>query len=202
VRRFGRRPAGAGIALAGLVLTVTVAAAGCGQALPLGPGPTPAPAPRHLAAAIVMEPGLGQPEPRSGGCPVGQVVLTGPGTTNTTTYGDYTSTTTGLCYRLLGKPVTFTSAGVTWYLQTAGNEPVKHSAQYLVAIYLPAAEAAALTALTTKLAGPKDQIAIIIAGQTWDAPTTEAPLAGGQFVIPVRSKSQALQLQRILLPPA
>jgi hypothetical protein len=222
-RRSGRQQARAGIALAGLVL----AAAGCSQVLPVGPAPAPTPAPRHLASAIVMQPGLTQPGLPASGCPGGSVALSGPGTTNVTTSGDYTATTTGLCYRQLGKPVTFTSAGVTVYQQPAGNQPahnlppcgqpagsqppcsqpagnqlVKVPATWLVRITLPKAEAAALSAVTTSAFKARTQIAIIVAGQAWGLPFTNQPLTDGQFVIAAKNQAQALQLQRLLLPPA
>jgi hypothetical protein len=165
VRRPGRQTARAGIALAGLALT----AAGCSQVLPVGPAPAATPAPRHLASAIVMQPGLTQPGAPSIGCPGGSVALSGPGTTNVTSTGDYTATTTGLCYRQLGTPVTFTSAGVTVYQQPAssqqaGNQLVKVPATWLVRITLPKAEAATLSAVTTTAFKAKTQIAIIVAG--------------------------------------
>jgi hypothetical protein len=213
VRRPGRQTARAGIALACLALT----AAGCSQVLPVGPAPAATPAPRHLASAIVMQPGLTQPGAPSIGCPGGSVALSGPGTTNVTSTGDYTATTTGLCYRQLGKPVTFTSAGVTVYQQPAGNQPahnlppcsqpagnqlVKVPATWLVRITLPKAEAAALSAVTTSAFKAKTQIAIIVAGQTWGIPFTNQPLTSGQFDIAAQNQAQALQLQRLLATAA
>jgi hypothetical protein len=173
-----------------------------------------------------MQPGLTQPGAPSIGCPGGSVALSGPGTTNVTSTGDYTATTTGLCYRQLGKPVTFTSAGVTVYQQPAssqpahnlpacnqpagqppcsqpgGNQLVKVPATWLVRITLPEAEAAALSAVTTSAFKAKTQIAIIVAGQTWGIPFTNQPLTNGQFVIAAMNQAQALQLQRLLVPPA
>jgi hypothetical protein len=198
VRRSGRRPARAAIAVAGLVLTV----AGCGHVLPLGPAPAPTPVPRQLASPIVMELGLSQPGAPASGCPAGSVALSGPGTTTVTTDGDFTSTTTGLCYRQLAEPVTFTSGGVTLYQQPPSNNPAEHLSPWLLRINLPAAEAAALTAITTQAVHAKAQIAIIVAGQTWGVPFTQQPLTNGQFVIAAQSKDQALQLQRLLLKTA
>jgi hypothetical protein len=195
VPRSGRHPAGAGIALAGLMLT----AAGCSHVLPLGPAPAATPAPRHLASAIVMEPGLVQPQAAPNVCPAGSVVLSGPGTPISSPYGDSTGTPTAVCYRRLGKPVTFASAGVTLYEQPGGNKPVKHPAVWMLSITLPAAEAAALTTITTKAFHARSQIAIIVAGQTWEIPLTNQPLTNGQFDIQAQSRSQALQFQRTLL---
>jgi hypothetical protein len=198
VRKTGRRLAGAGLALAGLALTI----AGCSNVLPLGPAPAATPAPRHLASAIVLQPGLSQSGASASGCPAGSVALSGPGTPTITAASRSTSITAGLCFRRLGKPVAFTSAGVTLYHQLAGSEPVQHPATWELRITLPAAEATALTAITAKVAGTRDQIAIIIAGKTWGLPFTRQPLRNGQFAIAVQSRTQALQLQRILSQPA
>jgi hypothetical protein len=204
VRDLGKRPAGVGVAVVGLVLTV----AACSQVLPLGPGPAPAPVTRHLASPIVMEPGLSQPGTPSK-CPAGSVALSGPGALPAAPVGanpaspvTSPSNPVGVCFRRLGKPVKFTSAGVALFEQAAGSEPVKHSASWGVSVTLPAAEASALTAVTTKLAGTQDQLAIIIAGQTWAMPITLQPLTHGEFVITVQSRSQALRLQSTLLPSA
>ena len=198
VRGSGRRVAGAGAALAGLVLTV----AGCSQALPLGPAPAPAPAPSRLASAIVLQPGLTDPGASVSKCPVGAVALSGPGAINAAPSGtspvSSPSTPTGVCVRLLGKAVTFTSAGVAVAEQPAGSQPVQHPASWVVRINLPTAEAAALAAVTTKLARTQDQLAIIIAGQTWGMPVTLEPLTTGEFAIAAESKNQALQIQRLL----
>jgi len=104
------------------------------------------------------------------------------------------------CYRKLGTPATFTTAAVTVFRQPAG--PHGQPAQYVLRITLPAAEAAALTAITTNVAGTQEQLAIIIAGQAWGAFVTPNPLTNGEFGIPVQSLNQALQLQRIMLQPA
>ena len=108
------------------------------------------------------------------------------------------STPTGVCFRTLGKPVTFTSAGVAVAEQPARSQPVQQPASWVVRINLPTAEAAELAAVTTKLAGTQDQLAIIIAGQTWAMPLTMQPLTGGEFAFSAESKSQALQVQRLL----
>jgi len=195
----GRFPARMSIAVAGLALT----AAGCSQALPLGPAPTPAPAPSRLASAIVMQPGISDPGSSVSKCPAGSVALSGPGAVNGAPGGtgpvSSPSTPTGLCFRTLGKPVTFTSAGVAVAEQPARSQPVQQPASWVVRINLPTAETAELAAVTTKLAGTQDQLAIIIAGQTWAMPLTLQPLTGGEFAFSVESKSQALQVQRLLI---
>jgi hypothetical protein len=196
VRRSGRRAAIAGAALAaGLAL----AAAGCSQALPLRPTASPPPTPVKLATSIVMQPGTTDPGASVGDCPAGSVALSGPGAIGAVPNGTSPSTPNGVCFHTLGQAVTFTSAGVTVYLQPAQTKPVALPAIWNVAVNLPAAEAASLTSITTKLVGTQDQLAIIIGGQTWGMPMTLQPLSHGEFVISAQSKNQALQLQRQLI---
>jgi hypothetical protein len=184
VRGSGRRPAGAVIALAAVALTC----AGCSHVLPLRPEPAAQAAPRQLASPIVLQRVLGQPASPAGKCPVGYAELSAPAA--------------GLpgvsdsCYRKVGQPVTFTSAAVSNVYQPAANQ---QPAVYGLAFALPAADAAELTAITTKAFHSQDPIAISVAGKTWGVPLTEAPLTHGQFEIAVQSKNQILQLQRTLL---
>jgi hypothetical protein len=192
VQGSGRRPARAGLALAGLALTV----AGCGHVLPLGLAAIPVPS--HLASAIVMQPALVAPSrapagpgaPAAGGCPAGYATLPA---------ADQPPGSAG-CYRKLGPPATFTTAAVTVFHQPAG--PHGQPAKYVLRVTLPPPQAAALTAITTNAAGTQEQLAIIIAGQAWGAFVTLKPFTNGEFEIPAQSLQQALQLQRILLEPA
>jgi hypothetical protein len=178
-RGLGRHPAGAGIAA--LALTC----AGCSQILPLGPAP---PAPRHLASAVILQLVLSQPP--ADGCPDGYTTLAAP-------FTDYPEVPDA-CYRKIGKPVTFTSAAVTMAYQPATHH---QPALYGLNLTLSAAEAAALTAITTKAFDSRDQMAVSTAGKTWGVFTTGGPFTSGQFGILVESENQALQLQRILIPP-
>ena len=179
----GRRLAGAGIAVAALAL----ACAGCSHILPLGPAP---PAPRHLASAVTLQLVLSQPPSPAGRCPAGYTTLSAP-------FTDYPEVPDA-CYRNLGKPVTFTSAAVTMAYQPATN---LQPALYGLNFTLPAAGAAALTAITTKAFDTRDQMAVSTAGKTWGVFMTAGPFTNGQFGILVQSENQALQLQRILIPP-
>jgi len=179
----GRRPAGAGIAVAALAL----ACAGCSHILPLGPVP---PAPRHLASAVTLQLVLSQPPAPAGGCPAGYTTLSAP-------FTDYPEVPDA-CYRNLGKPVTFTSAAVTMAYQPATSQ---QPALYGLNFTLPAAEAAALTAITTKAFDTRDQMAVSTGGKTWGVFMAAGPFTNGQFGILVQSENQALQLQRILIPP-
>jgi hypothetical protein len=199
VRRSGRRAAGAAAALAGLMLAM----AGCSQALPIGPAPSPPPTPVRLASSIVMQPGLADPGASPAGCPAGAVVLSGPGVTVGQPAGTGPASSAvspaPMCFRKQGAPLTLTSAGVRVAEVPGGSQPVQHPASWQVQINLPRAEATELAAITTKLAGTSAQLAIIIAGQTWGMPVTLQPLDQGQFVIGAQSKSQALQIQRLLI---
>jgi hypothetical protein len=143
VRGSGRCPARAALALTGLVLTV----AGCGHVLPLGLSAIPVPS--RLASAIVLQPALVAPSSRSlpvqgppspATCPAGYATLPA---------GDQPPGSAG-CYRKLGTPATFMTAAVTVFRQPAG--PHGQPAQYVLRITLPAAGAAALTAITTNVA--------------------------------------------------
>jgi hypothetical protein len=183
----GRRPAGAGIAPAALA-ALALACAGCSHILPLGPAPA---APRHLGSAIILQLVRSQPPSPAGGCPAGDTTLSAP-------FPDYPEVPDA-CYRKLGHPVTITSAAVAMSYQPARNQ---QPAEYGLTFTLPAAEAAALTAITTKAFDSRDQMAISTAGKTWGVLLTEEPLTNGQFEIVVQSKNQVLQLQRTLLPPA
>jgi hypothetical protein len=168
------------IAVAALALTVT----GCGQVLPLGPY---ASAPSHLAAPIILQ--LIQAQQRLGGCQPGYAALSVP--------DPDLPWIPGGCYRKTGTPVTFTSAAATLYLQPAGSGG---PTMWGLTITLTRAEAAALTAITTRSLATADPIAFNIAGTTWAVTTPYAPQTNGRFQIMTESKSQALQLQRTLIP--
>lgn len=73
---------------------------------------------------------------------------------------------------------------------------------YGLNLTVPAAEAPALAAITTRSFVSRDWVAISTAGKTWDVTMTAGPLSNGQFGMQVQSKNQILQLQRILIPPA
>ena len=176
MRRSGKRLASTGTALAAVALTM----AGCSHALPLGPAPA---GQHHLNSAIVLQLVLSQP---AGSCPTGSARLPKaadqfPGS--------------GQCYRRLGKPLTITSAAVTYLQQPAANQ------QPGLGITVPAADKAALMAMTTKAYHSHDLLAIIVAGQTWAVSYSEVPFTG-RFEIRAQNAKHALQLQRTLIPSA
>jgi hypothetical protein len=125
----------------------------------------------------------------AGGCPAGSVALSGG---------------PGQCYRQLGTPVTITSA-------TVG--PVITDALHFQGldgfwIALPAADAAALQAITTTAADAHANLAISTAGGGWLLPIPGRPFTNGQLEIfsPSTNNSltsrnnQVLELHRILVP--
>lgn len=171
------------LAAAGIVLTV----AGCsGHVTPLGPNA--APQPRHLGSPIVLQAVVSQPPTATGSCPAGYVTLSGPGRSPA-------------CYRKLGTPVTFTSAAVTSAAVTSiSGKPAPPPSALLIAV--PAADRAALTAVSTTAYHARGAMDITVAGKTWALPLAMAPLTGGQFEIALPSSKQALQLERILVPPS
>jgi hypothetical protein len=179
--------------LAAIALALTVA--GCSHLAPLGPGPAPTmPQPRQLGSPIILQVMLGRPGTLPAGtCPAGYVTLSGPAAADNT----------GLCFSKVGAPVTFTSAGVSGYEpKNSSGQPAGPPGASAVMINLPAADRAALTAITTKAYEAKGFVDVSVAGQTWAIPEAMAPLTGGQFAISLRSSNLALQLQRLLAPPS
>ena len=184
------RPATASVG-AGIVLPLAALAltcAGCGHVLPLGTAPA---APRHLGSAVTLQLVIIQPRSPAGGCPAGSAAFSAP-------FADYPQVPDA-CYRKAGKPVTITSAAVAMSYQPAANQ---QPAVYGLNLTVPAAEAPALAAITTRSVDSRDPVAISTAGKTWDVTMTAAPLSNGQFGMWMQDKNQILQLQRILIPPA
>ncbi len=160
---------------------------------------TPAPTAHAAGAAVAARSGALfvlkavsiQPTTGAGGCPAGSVALSGG---------------PGQCYRQLGAPVTITSA-------TVG--PVITDALHFQGldgfwIVLPAADVAALQAITTTAADAHANLAIFVAGQGWLLPIPGRPFTNGQLEIflprpgnslPSRNK-QVIELHRLLVPPS
>ncbi len=160
---------------------------------------TPAPTAHAAGAAVAARSGALfvlkavsiQPTTGAGGCPAGSVALSGG---------------PGQCYRQLGAPVTITSA-------TVG--PVITDALHFQGldgfwIVLPAADVAALQAITTTAADAHANLAIFVAGQGWLLPIPGRPFTNGQLEIflprlsnslPTRNK-QVIELHRLLVPPS
>lgn len=147
------------------------------------------PSPHHLRSPFVLQAmRVRQPTP-AGDCPGGYAMLPGanPGT----------------CYLRTGTPITITSAAVSPVTSdqpkpSPGQAAGPAQREFLITITLPASEAPALTAVTTTAYNAQGALAISVAGKTWALPMVVQPFTGRQFQIPLTSRNQALQLQRML----
>ena len=164
---------------AGLMLTI----ASCSHITPIGPAAT-TPQPRHLRSPFVLEAMRSQPPLAAGGCPAGSVALSGG---------------PGQCYRKLGTPVTISSAALSSHLPTPPGQAAGPAMHGFV-ITVPAADLAALTAVTTTAADAHGYLDIGVAGRTWLLPRVLRPFTSPRFEIAFPSENQALQLQRLLVP--
>ena len=196
----------AGVLAAGLMLTV----AGCGGGVtPLGPAPPP---PRHLGSPIVLQAMRGQPATAAGGCPAGSVtwaasagegfsykpVSASPGPPSPP---KATTVPAVVCYRAIGRPVTITSAAVFPVFVFRPPPPPGGGAvptQYGVRIALPAAGAAALTAVTTAAFDAQGYLDISVSGKTWLVPQVTQPFTNFEIFLP--SRNQARRLRGLLVP--
>jgi len=167
----------ASVLAAGLMLTV----ASCSHVTPLGPGAS-MPQPHHLRSPIVLEAMRSQPPTAAGGCPAGSVALSGG---------------PGQCYRKLGTPVTITSAAVSSHLPPP---PPGQPVPYGFVITVPAADQAALTAVTTTAADAHGYLSIRVADRTWLLPRVLQPFTSPHLEIAFPSRNQTRQLQRLLVP--
>jgi hypothetical protein len=141
------------------------------------------PQPRHLRSPLVLEAMRIQPSTPGGGCPAGSVALPGG---------------PGQCYRKLGTPVTITSAAVSSHLPTP--PPGQKTPQYGFIITVPAADQAALTAVTTTAANAHGYLSISVGSRTWLLPRVLQPFTSPHFEITFPGRNQVLQLQRLLVP--
>jgi hypothetical protein len=188
---FGFRPYRpfvlAGALAAGFMLTV----AGCSNVTPLGPDAAATmPPPHQLRSPFVLQAMQAQPAGLAGGCPAGYIALAG---------------NNGWCYRKIGTPATISSAAVSPVTAEKPNPPPGQQAgpaQYAFTLTLPASDVPALTAVSTTAAGVQGPLALSVDGQTWVLPMVVGPFTSRQFLVPLPSKNQALQLQRILAPSA
>jgi hypothetical protein len=196
--------------LAAITITAVIAVASYTSHLtPLQPDlAATIPSPSHLGSPIVVQAMLVQLSSSPGGsCPAGYTGMSGP------------AAQPGQCFRKLGAPVTFTTAGVTSYQP---RPPLPPGTSALL-IGLPAADVAALTAVTreasdavprsaipqsagpqksaaTPSAGPQGAVVISVAGKTWAILVTTQPITAHWFSIVLPGENLALQLERILVP--
>jgi hypothetical protein len=173
---------------AGIMLTV----ASCSHDTPAPTAPTAhAAGAARSGALFVLKAVRTQPATGAGGCPDRSVALSGG---------------PGQCYRQLGTPVTITSA-------TVG--PVITDALHFRGldgfwIVLPAADVAALLAITTTAADAQANLAISVAGRGWLLPIPGRPFTNGQVEIFLPKKGNSLTsrnnqvrtLHSLLVPPS
>ena len=153
------------------------------------------PAPVHAVAARARSPFVlkavrVEPATDAGGCAAGSVALSGG---------------PGQCYRPLGTPVTITSATVGPVITDA----LHFRGLYGFWIILPAADRAALRAITATAADAEANLAISVAGRGWLLPIPGRPFTNGQLEIfmprmnsslPSRNH-QVIELHHTLVPP-
>jgi hypothetical protein len=202
------------LAAAGFMLAV----AGCSGITPLGPNALPQP--HHLRSPIILEAMRSQPGTAAAGCPAGYVALQGDNSSQSVVAGPVQSVIAGpagaspaptrasatpvpTCYRKVGTPVTFSSAAVSPLSLISNPKPPPGQpappVQYGFTITLPAAAVPALTAVTTTAYMAHGSIAITVADRTWALPVVAGPFTNRSFQISL-PRSQALQLQRLLVP--
>jgi hypothetical protein len=210
------------LAAAGLML----AAAGCSHVTPLGPDPAPASLPpaRDLGSPISVQVMRPQPATPAGQCPAGSVALFGlqpnvpragvstsrpvaagpgspvpAGTASPATPAPTAPPAGVACYRPVGTPVTITSAAVS-SVTTKRNDPGLAWYEFVVAF--PTADVAALTTLIRQAYAADDVLGMSVAGKLWQAPAPRTKFnALRAEQINLASRTQALQLYRLLVPP-
>ncbi|HYK66870.1 MAG TPA: hypothetical protein VEV45_02910 [Streptosporangiaceae bacterium] len=176
------------LAAAGMVL----AAAACSQITPLAAPAAPAAPVSRLGSPIILQVLHSQPPTGTASCPAGLVqVWMRPGATAMT------------CFRPVGTPVTINSAAVSSVSTDRPTPPSGKPAQpvtYGFTVGVPAAQVAAVTALIAQAYQSQDAVGVSVDGKLWQAAQVLQPFPGRQFQIALISRSQALQLHRLLIP--
>jgi hypothetical protein len=182
------------LAAAGIMLAV----AGCSHITPLGPDAAATlPPPRHLGSPMIVQVMRSRPPGVAHGCPAGWVTVSMPPGAPATP-----------CYRPIGKPVTITSATVSSVStfrpgpppgQPCQGQPCQPT-QYGFTVTVPAADAAAVTAVIRQAYDSGGAVGISVAGKLWQAPQVRGPFPGQHLQITLLSRNQAFQLYRILVP--
>jgi hypothetical protein len=102
------------------------------------------------------------------------------------------------CYRLVGTPVTITSAQVS-SVTTNRNQP--GPAWHVFVVAFPTADVAALTALIRQAYDSGDAVGMSVAGKLWQAPQPRRKFnALRAEQVNLLSRNQAFQLYRLLVP--
>jgi hypothetical protein len=187
-------------------IAIVLTAAGCsGHLTPLGPDPAATmPQLHQLRSPFILQDMSSQPPTSAGGCLAGYVAFPG-------------GASLGMCYRKTGTPVTITSAAVSplssFQPPTPPGQPAA-PVQYGFWITVPAADGPALAAVIPTAPGspgsPTAKVvtlgtpipAVSVAGRTWVLVGFSTRSAGRELEVFLSSKDQALQLQRMLVPPS
>jgi hypothetical protein len=69
-------------------------------------------------------------------------------------------------------------------------------------VSVPAAQVAAVTALIKQAYDSHGALGVSVDGTLWEAPQVLQPFSGQQLQISLLSRSQAVQLYRLLVPPS
>jgi hypothetical protein len=106
------------------------------------------------------------------------------------------------CYQPVGKPVTITSAAVS----SVVADPVppgqpKGPTPYGFTVGVPAPDVAAVTALIAQAFDSHAALGVSVGGKLWEAAQIGRAFSGQQLEIAVLTRSQAVKLYRLLIPP-
>lgn len=205
------------VAAAGMVLAVTSCA---GHITPLGPNPQPAvtSATRQLGSPFIVQVMRNQFPTATDRCPAGSVALFGLAlaprialaspSVQADAGSKPTPTAPGVvrssapapgvaCYHPVGTRVTITSAAisaVTTDRQQAGP-PI-----YGFVVAVPTAYVSSVTAVIRQAYDSGGVVGISVDGKLWEAPRVAQPFSGQQLQVALLSKTQAVQLYRLLVP--
>jgi hypothetical protein len=215
------------LAAAGAVLTAAGCSSGVA---PLGPDPAPVnlPAPHPLRSQIIMQVMRGRPPTPAGRCPAGTFALFGlalvpravaaPPRLQRSHAGQGGTPAPpapppgpgappppppagAACFLPAGKPLTITSAAVSsvvTYPPPPGTP--KGPVTYGFLVGLPAADSAAATAVFNQAYRLGADVGLSVAGKLWQARQADRTTSVQGAQILLLSKTQAVQLHRLLVP--
>jgi hypothetical protein len=136
----------------------------------------------------------GESPAAAGGCPPGLVgVFLPPGAAPMP------------CYRPVGEPVTITAATlsqVSAFPQSPPPGQPSQPASYGFMVGVPADQVSAVTALIAQAYHSRAALGVTVDGKLWEAPQVAQPFSGQQLQIALLSRTQALQLYGLLVPPS
>ena len=107
------------------------------------------------------------------------------------------------CFRPVGTPLTLTSASISPVATYRPTPPPSQPAppvSYGFMVGVPPAQVAGVTALIKQAYDAHGALGVTVDGKLWQAAKIAQPFSGGGFQIALLSRSQALQLYRLLVP--